>query len=51
MRALGFVLALLVAQSRVDAGIHTVREVIIGVLVALLVGTGLYGFLAMRAGG
>ena len=51
VRALGFVLALLVAQSRVDAGIHTVREVIIGVLVALLVGTGLYGFLAMRAGG
>jgi len=51
VRALGLVLALLVAQSRVDAGIHTLREVIIGVVVALLVGGGLYGFLAMRAGG
>ena len=51
VRALGFVLALLVAQSRLDAGIHTVREVVIGILVALLVGGGLYGFLAMRAGG
>ncbi len=51
VRALGFVLALLVAQSRLDAGIHTVREVVIGIVVALLVGGGLYGFLAMRAGG
>jgi len=51
VRALGLVLALLVAQSRVDAGIHTLREVIIGLVVALLVGGGLYGFLAMRAGG
>ncbi len=51
VRALGLALALLVAQSRVDAGIHTVREVIIGVAVALVVGTGLYGLLAMRAGG
>jgi len=51
VRALGFVLALLVAQSRLDAGIHTVREVVIGILVALLAGGGLYGFLAMRAGG
>ena len=51
VRALGLVLALLVAQSRVDAGIHTMREVIIGSVVALVVGGGLYGLLAMRAGG
>jgi diacylglycerol kinase (ATP) len=51
VRALGFVLAVLVAQSRVDAGIHTLREVIIGSVVALVVGGGLYGLLAMRAGG
>ncbi|HUU54898.1 MAG TPA: diacylglycerol kinase [Armatimonadota bacterium] len=51
VRALGFALAVLVAQSRVDAGIHTVREVIVGTVVALVLGTGLYGLLAMRAGG
>jgi diacylglycerol kinase (ATP) len=49
--ALGLALALLVAQSRVDAGIHTVREVVIGVVVALVVGVGLYGLLAMQAKG
>jgi len=50
IRSLAFVLALLVAQSRVDAGIHTVREVVIGTVVALVVGFTLYGILA-RAGG
>jgi diacylglycerol kinase (ATP) len=49
-RGLAFVLAVLVAQSRVEAGIHTVREVIIGTLVALVVGVLLYGLLTMRAG-
>jgi diacylglycerol kinase (ATP) len=49
-RALAFVLAVLVAQSRVDAGIHTAREVLIGALVALVVGFALYGALIMRAG-
>lgn len=51
IRALAFVMAVLVAQSRVDAGIHNLREVLIGVVVALVVGVGLYGALAMRAGG
>jgi diacylglycerol kinase (ATP) len=50
-RLLAFLLAVLVAQSRVDAGIHTVREVLIGAVVALVVGFALYGALAMRAGG
>ncbi len=50
VRALAFVLAVLVAQSRIDAGIHNLREVLIGVVVALVVGVGLYGALAMRAG-
>jgi diacylglycerol kinase (ATP) len=50
-RFLAFVLAALVAQSRVDAGIHTVREVLIGAVVALVVGFVLYGALAVRAGG
>jgi len=49
-RLLGFGLAVLVAQSRVDAGIHTVREVLIGAGVALVVGFALYGALAMRTG-
>ncbi len=49
-RFLAFALAVLVAQSRVDAGIHTVREVLIGAAVALVVGFALYGALAMRAG-
>lgn len=49
--ALALVLALLVAQSRVDAGIHTRREVVIGAVVALVVGVALYGTLAMRMGG
>ncbi len=48
--ALAFVLAGLVAQSRLDAGIHTLREIIVGVVVALVVGSGLYGLLSMRAG-
>jgi diacylglycerol kinase (ATP) len=48
-RGLAFVLAVLVAESRVEAGIHTVREVVIGTVVALVVGTLLYGFLTMRA--
>lgn len=47
-RLLTFVLAVLVAQSRVDAGIHTVREVLIGAGVALVVGFSLYSLLAMR---
>jgi diacylglycerol kinase (ATP) len=50
VRGLAFVLAVLVAQSRVDAGIHNLREVLIGVGVALIVGIGLYWALAMRAG-
>jgi diacylglycerol kinase (ATP) len=48
---LALVLAMLVAQSRIQAGIHTVREVLIGVAVALVVGVGIYSVLAMRAGG
>jgi len=48
-RGLAFVLAALVAESRVEAGIHTVREVVIGTAVALVVGTLLYGFLNMGA--
>jgi len=51
VRGLAFVMAVLVAQSRVQSGIHTVREVLIGVVVALLVGGGIYSMLAMRAGG
>lgn len=50
-RFLAFTLATLVAQSRVDAGIHTVREVLIGAGVALAAGFSLYGALAMRGGG
>jgi len=50
VRGLALALAVLVAQSRVEAGIHSVREVLIGVVVALVVGAGLYGILAMRAG-
>ena len=49
--ALSFVLAMLVAQSRVETGVHTLREVLIGGAVALAVGGGLYGVLAMRGGG
>ncbi len=49
-RLLAFVLAILVAQSRVDAGIHTVREVLIGAVAALVIGFALYGALVMRAG-
>jgi len=49
-RALAFILAVLVAQSRVDAGIHTVREVFIGAVVALVAGFALYGALVMRSG-
>lgn len=48
--ALSFVLAVLVAQSRVDAGIHTLRDVLIGAAVAVIVGATLYSLLAMRAG-
>ena len=50
VRGLAFVLALLVAQSRVEAGIHTVREVLIGVVVALAIGIGTYGLLSVRLG-
>jgi len=50
VRGLAFVLALLVAQSRVEAGIHTVREVLIGVVVALVIGIGMYGLLSVRLG-
>ncbi|UCC67238.1 MAG: diacylglycerol kinase [Armatimonadota bacterium] len=50
IRALAFVLAVLVAQSRVESGIHSLREVLIGVVVALVVGIGLYGAFAMRTG-
>ena len=48
--ALSLVLAVLVAQSRVDAGIHTLRDVVIGAAVAMIVGATLYSLLAMRAG-
>jgi diacylglycerol kinase (ATP) len=48
--SLALALAVLVSQSRLDAGIHTLREVIIGTAVALVVGSGLYGFLWMRTG-
>jgi len=50
IRGLAVILAILVAQSRVDTGIHTLREVIIGVAVALIIGVGLYGILTIRAG-
>ncbi len=43
--------AFLVAQARVEAGIHSVREVLIGAVVALVAGALLYGFLPMRGGG
>ena len=49
-RALALILAVLVAQSRVDAGIHTVKEVLIGAVVALVTGFALYGALVMRHG-
>ena len=49
--ALAFVPAVLVAQSRVEAGIHSVREVLIGAAVALAAGWLLYGLLPMRGGG
>lgn len=45
---LAFVLAILVAQSRVEAGIHNVREVLIGAVVAIVLGGSLYLALAMR---
>lgn len=45
---LAFVLAVLVAQSRVEAGIHNLREVLIGAVVALAVGGSLYHLLSMR---
>lgn len=48
---LSLVLALLVAQSRVEAGIHSRREVLIGAAVAVVVGLALYGTLSMRVGG
>lgn len=49
-RVLAFVLAVLVAQSRVDAGIHSVREVLIGMVVSLVLGTLFYGLIGMRLG-
>ncbi len=45
---LTFVLAVLVAQSRVEGGIHSLREVIIGAGVALVLGSLLYAVLGMR---
>ncbi len=48
---LALVPALLVAQARVEAGIHSVREVLIGAAVALAAGGLLYGVLPMRGGG
>lgn len=45
---LAFVLAVLVAQSRVEAGIHNIREVLIGAAVALVLGGFLYLALTMR---
>ncbi len=47
---LAFTLAVLVAQSRVEAGIHNLREVLIGAAVALVLGGALYLTLAMRGG-
>ena len=47
---LTFLLAVLVAQSRVEAGIHNVRDVLIGVFVALVLGGPLYWVLATRGG-
>jgi len=35
--AMAFLLAALVAQSRVEGGIHTLREVVTGALVATLI--------------
>ena len=37
VRALAFALAFLVCQSRVDAGVHSVKEVLLGALVALVI--------------
>jgi diacylglycerol kinase (ATP) len=48
--AMAFLLAVMVAQSRVEAGIHRAREVLIGAGVALVVGVALYAVLAMRGG-
>ena len=49
--ALALVPAVLVAQSRVESGIHNVREVLIGAAVALAAGWLLYGLLPIRGGG
>jgi diacylglycerol kinase (ATP) len=40
---LAVLLAMLVAQSRVEAGIHTLQEVIIGACLALFLTAGIYG--------
>ena len=48
---LAFVLAVLVAESRVEAGIHNLREVLIGAAVALIMGSALYLTVAMRGPG
>lgn len=48
---LAFVLAVLVAQSRVEAGIHNIREVMIGAVVALTLGGLLFTVLRMRGVG
>ncbi|MFQ3550204.1 MAG: diacylglycerol kinase [Armatimonadota bacterium] len=42
---MAFLLALLVAQSRVEGGIHTLREVVIGALLAVGITVIVYGFL------
>lgn len=39
---LALLMALLVAQSRVEAGIHSVREVLLGALVAVIVSSAVY---------
>jgi len=43
---LAFGLAFLVAQSRLEAGIHTLREVLFGVLIGLAVSAAMFHFLA-----
>ncbi len=47
---LALVLAILVAQSRVEAGIHNMREVLIGAVVALALGGLMYTFLGNARG-
>lgn len=44
--AMAFVMALLIAQSRVEARIHTLREVVTGALLAIIVTAAVYWFIA-----